>query len=232
MDPRIATSSLLEKPTYSLGEAARLLRIPTAKLRRWLDGYERRGVTYQPIIRPASTGSDVVTWGEFIEAGFLREYRELSALHKIRQLVDDLRKRHRGVLHPLAEERPYVDMHSRDLFLKVQDAGGPRLLQRAPRSHESGMQMIWADPVRQFLDKVAFNDVGAAYRYYPLKRPGLVTIDPEVSFGIPHVHGIRTERLVESHDAGESVVEIAEAWRISLDAVEQALRWERELLAA
>ena len=30
---------------------------------------------YAPVIRPEPTGDDLVTWGEFVELGYLREYR-------------------------------------------------------------------------------------------------------------------------------------------------------------
>ena len=36
-------------------------------------GYERNGVRYLPVIRKASTGAGIVTWGEFVELGYLRE---------------------------------------------------------------------------------------------------------------------------------------------------------------
>ncbi len=44
------------------------------RARAWLDGYERQGAQYAPVIRVEATGDDVVTWGEFVELGYLREY--------------------------------------------------------------------------------------------------------------------------------------------------------------
>ncbi|MCY7340985.1 MAG: hypothetical protein LH603_03775 [Pseudonocardia sp.] len=57
-----------------MSRAARLLGLRTDALRRWIDGYERAGTTYAPVIREERSGSDTVTWGEFVEAGYLREY--------------------------------------------------------------------------------------------------------------------------------------------------------------
>jgi hypothetical protein len=70
-----ARVSILERPVYGMPEAAGLLGLRPDRARAWLDGYERRGVRYPPVIRVEPTGDDIVTWGEFVELGYLREYR-------------------------------------------------------------------------------------------------------------------------------------------------------------
>ena len=59
---------------YGVLEAAGLLGVRSDRVRAWLDGYVREGVKYSPVIRIEHTGDDVVTWGEFVELGYLREY--------------------------------------------------------------------------------------------------------------------------------------------------------------
>src|SRR5689334_7046462 len=71
----VAAPTTLERPVYDMSQAARLLGLRTDALRRWVDGYDRAGTTYAPVIREEHTGSDIITWGEFVEAGYLREYR-------------------------------------------------------------------------------------------------------------------------------------------------------------
>jgi hypothetical protein len=66
---------VLHRPMYSEAEAARLLRVPQSTLHWWLDGGTIGGRTYPPVIRKEPTGSRQVTWGEFVEAGLLRQYR-------------------------------------------------------------------------------------------------------------------------------------------------------------
>lgn len=56
-------------------EAARQLRIPAATLTHWLEGGTRRGNWYEPILRPEPTGDTNITWGEMVEARYLRAYR-------------------------------------------------------------------------------------------------------------------------------------------------------------
>ena len=41
----------------------------------WLEGGVRRCHQYPPVIRTEPTGSKFVTWGEFIEARYLADYR-------------------------------------------------------------------------------------------------------------------------------------------------------------
>jgi hypothetical protein len=68
--------SVLDREMFTEAEAARLLRVAQATLNYWLEGGERRGKVYRPVIRVEPLGKrDVVTWAEFIEAGLLREYR-------------------------------------------------------------------------------------------------------------------------------------------------------------
>jgi hypothetical protein len=55
-----------------MSQAARLLGLRADGLRRWIDGYERQGRQYAPVITERRTGVDVITWGEFVEAGYLR----------------------------------------------------------------------------------------------------------------------------------------------------------------
>jgi hypothetical protein len=67
---------LLERPTYSLVQVDRLLALHPGTARRWIEGYERRGKTYPPVVRMLPTGSEIVTWGEFVETRLLSEYRD------------------------------------------------------------------------------------------------------------------------------------------------------------
>jgi uncharacterized protein (DUF433 family) len=222
----------LSRSVYSIRDAAGILRIPSSTLKRWLEGHTRKGEFYGPLLRPEPTGSDLVSWGEFIQAGFLREYRKVGpSFQRLRILFDELRSE-TNEPYPLATEQPYYDPLYFDLYRRFEESGGPRVLGRVRRgSREQGTQLVFAEPVLGFLAKVEFDDE-IARRYFPLKKEGMVVADPEYSFGLTTVEGIRTERIVEAHLAGESVAEIAASWVLTQFQVEQALRWEHQLLAA
>ena len=86
-------ASILDRPVYGVAEAAGLLGLRPDRVRAWLDGYVRKGVRYDPVIRPEPTGEDILTWGEFVELGYLREYRKKEGvpLQRLRPVIDALR---------------------------------------------------------------------------------------------------------------------------------------------
>ena len=115
--------SVLEREVFSEAEAARLLRVAQSTLHYWLEGDERRGKSYKPILRTEPRGGRSVTWAEFVEAGLLREYRRTHRVPmvELRAFIDLLRERF-DVPYPLADRRPYVA--GRKLVLEAQTAAG------------------------------------------------------------------------------------------------------------
>jgi uncharacterized protein (DUF433 family) len=218
-------TDLLERQLYTVGEAARLLMLPSSTLRRWLEGFTLLGRSYDPVIRPAPTGSDIVTWAEFVEAGFLREYRaKRVSLQYLRPVIDEMRKQFK-VPYPLAHFKPLVDTSSRQLVLGIQQATHLEeelaLLVRLP----SG-QLQWAAAVQAFIDKVEFDAEGIAERMHPLGKASPVVIDPDVTFGVPQVKGIRTEIIAETYAEAGSWERVADDWHLSVEDVQAALQWE------
>src|SRR5207249_1352248 len=156
---RITTVELslqvLDRPLYEVGKAARLLHIPRQKLRRWLEGYRHQGTFHPPVIRAEPTGSEQVTWAEFVEAGLLAEYRTRVPLQRLRPVIDELR-RGLGVRYPLAHFRPLMDEAARQLVFEAQELADLDddifLVRRVPGAGAS-WQLQWAEPVRLFLRK-------------------------------------------------------------------------------
>ncbi len=221
-------ATVLDRPLYSTWGAALLLRIPGQTLRRWLDGATVRGVTYPPVIRPEATGSDAVTWAEFVEAGFLRGYRNKKVpLQRMRPFIERARERS-GVPYPLAHFKPLVD--NKQLVYELQREANldPHLfLVRA-----EGDQLFWATPILEFLETVEFSpETDVVARLHPLGHSSPVAIDPEVSFGIPQIRGIRTELVAESVRVG-GIHEATAAWGLRAAEVDAALAWENSLSRA
>lgn len=211
---------------YEIGEAARLLGLRADHARGWLDGYERSGTPYPPVIRPVPSGDKIVTWGEFVELGYLREYRRKRVpLQRLRPVIDELRRRFETP-HPLATQRPYV--YDRELVLKVQEQiDVPASIAIVIRS---GQEIMLTPETSRFFKKVEFNPSGDALRIRPAGEASPVVIDPLMRFGRPHVDGVATERLWELHDAGESFEEIAEGYEMDMHLVRAAVAYEEQLL--
>lgn len=208
---------LLDKTVFQVNEAARLLGLPDKTLRRWLDGDRRFDVRIEPLIRDVPTESWELTWGEFVEAGFLScyRYRELP-MERLRPLIRDLRER-LGTKYPLAEARPLFSA-GRELLWEEQnrhDLSEDLLLVVRGRS-EDGYQLVLTDVAKSFANRVEFepDSDGVAARWFPLGKDvnRRIAIDPQVTFGLPAINGVRTESLAELADAGDSVQEIAAAY--------------------
>lgn len=219
--------SILERPVYGVVEAAGLLGLRPDRTRAWLDGYQRAGVRYPPVIRSEPTSDDVVTWGEFVELGYLREYRRKGVpLQRLRPVIDELRDEF-DTPYPLATARPYV--LGKDLVLEVQERHDlPVPIAIVIRS---GQQVLLAEEANRFFKKVQFDppERGDVRRIYPAGQASPVVIDPLVRFGRPSVEGVATDRLWELFDAGESVDEIAAGYDLPREHVRAAIAYEEQL---
>jgi uncharacterized protein (DUF433 family) len=218
-------STVLDRDMYTEAQAARLLRVPQPTLHYWLEGGERRGRAYKPVIRIQATGTNRVTWAEFIEAGLLRQYRRdhLVPMTELRSLIEYLREQS-GVPYPLAHSRPYIS--GRQLLVEAQEHAGldPEFSLVAPVSG----QYVLLPAADAFFKRVTWDDnAGIALRWRPHDYPeSPVTIDPDVRFGSPSVGGISTSILFEQSEAGEGEEDLADTYELTLEQVRWALSYE------
>lgn len=218
---------MLDRPVYGTVEAAGYLGLRPDRVRAWLDGYDRAGTVYPPVVRPTPTGSDIVTWGEFVELGYLREYRRKGVpLQKLRPVIEALRHEY-ATPYPLATARPFV--MGKELVLELQEQHElPAAIAIVVRS---GQTVALTAEARRFFHKVEFDATGTdgvARRLRPAGPASPVVIDPLVRFGRPSVAGVATERLWELHDAGESVAEIADGYGLPAESVRAAVAYEEQ----
>lgn len=219
----LVTVSVLDREMFSEVEAARLLRVPQGTLHYWLEGGERRGKRYPPIIRERPRDTRTVTWAEFVEAGLLRQYRRERGvpMAELRAVIDRLREE-LGVPYPLAHEQPFVG-EGRQLTRTVQDEVGldPEFFLVAVARD----QLVLTSASSSFFGRVRWVDgVAAGWRPHQEDSPVLVT--PEHRFGRPMINGISTEVLWEHDDAGEDVAAIAADFGLSSAEVRWALSYE------
>jgi uncharacterized protein (DUF433 family) len=217
---------VLDRQLYDEALAARVLRMSRSTLHWWLEGGVRRGKWYDPVLRSVPTGSREVTWGELVEARYLREYRQkhLVQLWRLRAFIAHLRDG-LGVPYPLAHARPWVGADRR-LFVVAQELASlpPELW--ACVEPTRGV-MLLTHPAELFLERVEFDDKdGLAVRLWPQGKGSPVVIDPEVRFGEPSVRGIPTESLAEQVRAGDVIEAVADDFGLDLDDLIAALGYE------
>lgn len=223
--------STLDVETYDLTEASRYLRVPPSTLHWWLEGGTRDRHSYAPVIRESATGSRTLTWGEFVEAWYVRQYRREHSveLAELRKLSLGLRER-LGVRYPLAHAKPFVG-EGRQLVQKVQDEVGlsqDLWIVVAGRTD----QLVLTPTMTQFIERVEFSNVGLqpVVAIRPRGKSSPVVIQPDHAFGSPNVRGIRTEALVELVDAGEDLDDVATDFGLTPQELRAALayEWEQE----
>lgn len=221
---------ILEREMYSEAEAARLLRVPQGTLHYWLEGGERRGRSYRPVVRVEPKGTRSVTWAEFIEAALLAQYRREHGvpMTELREFIGRLREK-TGIPYPLAHHQPFVG--GRELVLEAQDEAG--LDADYWLVVETRGQLLLTAPSVSFVELVRWSEKGVASAWRPhADKRSPVAVDPRVRFGRPAVRGISTEALWEHIDGGESVEEVADAFNLTPADVHWAVSYESAQRAA
>jgi uncharacterized protein (DUF433 family) len=218
--------SLLDRSIYSYADVDRLVGLHSGTAKRWLEGYERAGRVYDPVLRDEPSGKDVVTWGEMVEARFLAEFRtQRVPVQRLRPAIVRLRKEFGR--YPLAHARPFLDVEGRELVRVVQEeVGVDRPLRLVVV--RNGQAML-TQATERFRHAVQYHD-GVVTRLSPDTRTGLVVMDPAHAFGQPAVRNVRTAALAEDYRAGTSREALADLYDLSPSQVDEAIRFE--LIAA
>jgi uncharacterized protein (DUF433 family) len=219
---------LLDRIVYTMPQVDRLLRLPPGTARRWIDGYERGGRTYGPVIREHPTRNPLVTWGEFVETRLLSEYRQAGVrIFRLRGVVEGLRQE-LGVRYPLAYESPFLEVDGKELVRRLQDAAQIERDLRIVLTR--GGQTQLTDRAADFIGAVAFAD-GTVSEITPDPQVPQVVIDPLRASGDPVVRAVPTEVIAEQIRAGDPPEWIAELYALPIECVEAAVRFEQRRAA-
>jgi uncharacterized protein (DUF433 family) len=213
--------TILEREMYTEGAAADLLRMAPSTLHWWLEG---RAPKYRPVIRVEPTGSRVITWAEFVEAGLLRSYRRDHdvPLRELRDFIDRMRDEFQ-VPYPLADRRPYVGP-GRRLMIDLQ--GRSELDPEFCLVAIANGQAVLTAPGEEFFNRVEWSGNEPA-TWRPHDDPASpVRINPLMRFGRPAVGGVSTEAIAGELDAGASAEEVAADFGLDLEAVRWAHSYE------
>jgi uncharacterized protein (DUF433 family) len=216
--------SMLDRPVYGYAEVDRLLRLTPGTAKRWINGYQREGRWYEPVIRETPTDSAWVTWGEFTETRLLAEFRSSIPMIKLRPAVAWLRDRFETA-HPLAYARPFLEPDGRELLLAAQrETGVDEELWLAVPSAQGALLTATS---RRFVQSVRYPDT-VGLSEYVIADPAT----PEVVFhpgrreGQPTVDGIRAETLAGLVAGGEPIEFVAATYELTTEQVEQAVAYE------
>lgn len=216
------------QPAYTLAEAARYLKLPSATLRSWAAGraYPKRdGVaTFHPLIQSAQKQPPLLSFWNLIEAHVLRSLRTehgvaMRELRKAIKFAERTLEIERLLLHP------DLRTHAGEVFL---DQYGKLI------SLSASGQLAMRKLLEEHLKRVEWDEWKFPVRLYPFvsaespaEKP--IAIDPNIAFGRPVLlrKGISTRVIAERIDAGESITELAADYDLSKAEIEEAVVYER-----
>src|ERR1035441_6964573 len=103
----MSVTPMLDRDVYLYAEVDRIVGLRSGTARRWINGYERSGKLYEPILRTEQRVTEWATWGEFVETRILAEYRDIAKVRtpRLREAITVLRQIY-GVAYPLAYLQP------------------------------------------------------------------------------------------------------------------------------
>lgn len=215
-------SSLLDRAIYSYADVDRLVGLHAGTARRWLEGYQRGGRSYDPVLRAEPTGSEAVTWGEMVEARLLAEFRRREVpVQRLRPAIERLRAEFGP--YPLAHAKPFLDVAGRELVQVIQEQ--VNLERRLQLVVVRSGQVVLAGTAERFTSAVEYDD-GVAGLLRPDRRTPEVVMDPLRSFGQPAVRNVRTESLAEDYRAGTSREDLIDLYDLTGEQVDAAIRFE------
>ncbi len=234
-------------PAYTIAEVAKYVRVPPSTLRSWVRGRHYRTSRgdrfFRPIIvwawspssaaqqwewldavRRSSERETHLSFANLIEAyvlaGLTRKYK--LKLNKVRAALEYVSRELQSD-HPLFTTQFWTDR--RDLFIKEFEH-----LLNVSRAGQYALR----DVLEPYLDRVVLDENDLPIRLFPLTRPDeyssprIIAIDPRVSFGRPIVArvGIPTGEIASRVRAGDSRERVAREFEMSLEEVDEALRYE------
>lgn len=218
---------------YSLVDAAQLLKAPPRKLRRWMDGYDYKeddslhhvAPLWMPDI-PKIDNQIKLSFRDLIELRFVRAFLEKGIdIRAVRNCIDYARQC-MNTDRPFSSGRFRTD--GRTIFLESLEAAcEPKLLDLKEK------QYVFKQVVEQsFKDLDLAGDIVTRWR--PYRGKDSIVVDPTRSFGQPvaSASGVPTIVLAEAVKAEGSQTRVAAMYEVEKSVVQDAVRFQEELLAA
>ena len=181
-------------PLYTVGEAARIVDVPTSTLASWARGYVKRSAG-----RPDVIGKPVITCFQqrsrqapslpfvgLAEALVLAAARRSGVpMQRVRPALDELQRR-MGVEHALASRRLYTDgaelLYDYDEACRAPDSGRKPTDLVVVRNN----QRVFVEVVNSYLRRIVYGPDGyASVIRVPAYDRAAVVADPTRSFGAP-----------------------------------------------
>lgn len=210
---------------YTATEAARMVGMSPATLRRWLMGYQHDEKIEAALWRPQHLPDDdgvLLGFRDLIEARIVNSLREKRiGLQTIRTCIERARQ-------IIGDERPFSTREfktdGKTIFLEITKG-----LDEPVFIDLKSSQGVFKRVVAPSLQDLEF-DEHAVKRWWLLHGKKSIVADPDRAFGQPIIaaHGITTQRVAGAVKAEGSVAEVARLYEIKPSLIRDALAYENQ----
>ena len=221
-------------PRYTIPEAARYLDVHPETFRRWVDGY-----TFTPshrtvptVARPIIHSASPTRHAPRLAFAGLVEGLVIDALRQAGLSLQALRRITKTLQTDFGDE--WALASHRLTLSGAQDRSGPEVLWDYAEQHGDdevlialdSRQRVFADVVRDYLERIIYLDEYAGQIYLPLTRERLLLVDPYRNFGRPMFGSNATPvgPVLDRIEAGEPIRSVARDYGLDVDEIELAAR--------
>jgi uncharacterized protein (DUF433 family)/DNA-binding transcriptional MerR regulator len=220
MPAQLSEPNRLGVGLYSVPDAARLIKVSSQQVRRWIDPQD--GL----IQRVLSPDEQTITFLELMELHFVKMFREAGvSLQTVRRAATTA-ARHFECAYPFTIHR--FDSDGRTIFATLIKAEKKRKL---IEDLQHG-QYVFETIVRPFFKKLEYHQDDPV-RFWPMGHSHRVVLDPRRQFGKPidAASGVPTRALFRAVIAGDDPSTVATWFNVSAAAVAAAVKFEESLAA-
>jgi uncharacterized protein (DUF433 family) len=207
----------LNLPAYSVAESARYAGVSPQLVASWH--------YYKGKVGPALPGKEhakPLSYYQLIEVAFVATMRkEGMTLNQIRETREYARQTFE-VEYPFAQLKWKTE--GTHLLLDLRDIEGEIGVDKLIAGDLKG-QEAWRPFMAERFKQFEYEE-GIALVWHVCGKKSPITIDPRISFGAPSVQGLPTWVIRGRWNAGETIAEIKKDFKISLDNIKSALRFE------
>jgi uncharacterized protein (DUF433 family) len=225
-------SKLLNVPSYSAPEAARILALSVSTVRNWSFGqsgklWKRQQKRFASVIQAGDPERRLLSFANLCELHVLSAIRHEHkiSLQNVRRSLEFVARR-MGVRRPLLD----TEFSTNGVSLFVEHAA-----QLVNVSREG--QIAMRGEFERALARIQRDNRGTPVRLFPFSRlgptdadqPRHIAIDPAIAFGRPMLvrAGVRTEVVIARFTGGDAPAEMAQDYGVTEDEILEALRYEQ-----
>ena len=222
------------KGIYTLTTAAKILKINSQKMRRWIKGYtylkNMECRSHKPLFKTEfeyDSNDVIISFLDLAELLFINSFIQYGiSIQKIRKaavIASDLLQ----TSHPFALRKMFTD--GKSIFAEIAQKENDRsLLDLISKQFQLGKI------IEPFLYKcIDFNNCDYAEKWWPLGKRGNIVLDPSRNMGQPilNKYNVKTELIYELYKTNHSIKEISDWYEMDKIAIEAAIRYEKGFAA-